>query len=345
MRSILPKQISKVLTTPRKNKRHEEKTVTIDCTKDHSTESLLLQLQNLRAIDNSNKNNAGDGDVTKLILKDMLQRPDNVRLFNAIQSLLMNEREEDGVSAFSALRSILLVEPHVRGQDYRRWCYKKTNFLHHVYKGARALRIDVRIQGTLILEQDNSLPDKSEQVAGILSVLEQLPQDPDITSLLLSLEDHPVVLLNNSSCGEKTKNNNRRRPSVLELQQSPVQNVFSALIELFNSDVRSWKIIHCHILYDPKVSQIQQEQTRSLLEVADLYHIPLQVQWQVKGTYDDCDDSSLIPKNSCVSAATTPHKFTKKDPLNEHEHEHEEDSVTASSTTDHEFSSGALMIA
>lgn len=278
MTGMLQKRISKLLT-PLKNRHSSGKdgydvvrTLTVDCSTEHTTDDVLSQLQDV----SQNKH------VTCVVLREMIQRSDNVQLFTRIQDLLRESK------FFSNVHSIRLVEPHVHSAEYRRWCFKKTNFLHRVHKEANERHIDVATHGTLILDggannsNNESLPQMSQNVSNCLSLIEHLPQDPDITSLWISLREEAVV---HTAPGV-------RRPSQLDLLQSPVQKVFQALVELFNADTRHWQFIHCHVLYhagEQEDEEIHKEQTEALLEVAELFHIPLQVQWQpVSTNSDDC---------------------------------------------------------
>ncbi|CAB9526946.1 expressed unknown protein [Seminavis robusta] len=278
----LQRRISKLLLNPLKSGRrgivrsrsqrsHVEEQVTIVCTPNYSMEDILSQLTQV------NKK------VHSIVLQEMIQRPDNVPLFCKIQDLLRS-------SSYKGVQSIHLLEPHIHFTDYRRWCYKRTNFLHRIRKDAKERDIDVVIHGTLLLDYHHNNNNNnnthttdnpqqlSQNISSWLTLLQQLPQDPDITSLWISLREEAVVHTSPSAvCGRGP-----RRPSQLELMQSPVQKVFQALIELFNSDTRSWRFVHCHVQYhhDADKRNVNEEQTQALLDVAELFHIPLQVQWQ-----------------------------------------------------------------
>jgi hypothetical protein len=262
----LPRRISKLLSKPLKARRASSQTcavqtLTVLCSNDHSTDDVLAQLQDV----------SQNRHVTCVILKEMIQRSDNIQLFTHIHDLLRESKY------FTNVQSIRLVEPHVYSDEYRRWCFKKTNFLHRIQREAKERHIDVSIDGTLILDNHHNhetcSDSLSQNVSSWLSLLQQLPKDPDITSLWIYLKEEAVV---------HTGVSTGRRPSQLDLLQSPVQKVFQALVELFNADTRHWKFIHTHVLYHPHATNesIQEEKTQALLDVAELYHIPLQVQWQ-----------------------------------------------------------------
>lgn len=300
---MLPRRIAKLLK-PLKGRRNSRtdatnkvKTLTVLCTANHTTEDVLAQLQDV----SQNKH------VTCLVLREMIQRPDNAQLFSRIQDLLRESKY------FLNVRSIHLVEPHVQSSEYRRWCFKKTNFLQRVRKEARERHINVTIHGTLILDSaddsssssDDEGTSTSQNVSGWLSLLQQLPQDPDITSLWFYLREPKTKL-----------RKGKRRPSQLELQQSPVQKVFAALVELFNADTRRWQFINCHIVHpqgdednnERAIEDFHEEQTQSLLEVAELFGIPLQVQWQSVVS----DDDSANPSARIVSRMTQAAMHTRR---------------------------------
>jgi hypothetical protein len=205
-------------------------------------------------------------------LTDSLQRPDNVRLFNSLKDLLLTRQTS---KRGCQLQRLTLVEPNVMAPEYRRWCYKKTNFLHHVYKTCLDLDIQVFIEGTLILESTTMPASGSSVVSSWLSILQQLPQDQDITSLKITYRDTPSTACTLPPASQQ----DTRRPSIVDLQLEPVQQLFHALIELFNGDTRSWKVVQVLVLYT-KVPSYAAPQTESLLEVAELFDIPLKVQWQ-----------------------------------------------------------------
>lgn len=262
--TVLPRRISKLLSLkPRRGSTSSSKsgavrTLTVSCTTDHNTEDVLAQLQDV----SQNKR------VTCVILRGMIQRPDNIQLFTRIHDLLKESKH------FANVKSIKLVEPQVYSAEYRRWVFKKTNFLHRIQKEAKERHIDISVDATLIFDNStDAAPDSlCQNVSSWLSLLQQLHKDRDVTSLWIYLKEEAVV---NTASG--------RRPSQLDLLQSPVQKVFQALVELFNADTRKWNLIHTHVLYHNNNTNMQQEyeeKTQSLIEVAELYNIPLRVQWQ-----------------------------------------------------------------
>jgi hypothetical protein len=310
MTGKLQKRISKLLTTPlrkslsfnKSSKRQDNnasRSITIACTPEHSTEDILSQLQEV----------SQDRHVTSIVLQEMIQRPDNVQLFCKIQDLLRNCSK----NSFGGVTNIHLLEPRIHFTDYRRWCYKRTNFIQRVRKDAKERRIDITIHGTLIFDASGNASNAAGQeqlslnIASWLALFQQLPQDPDITSLHVSLKEEPVVYTAHPAADTDVNNVSLRRPSQLELLQSPVQKVFQALVELFNSDTRQWRFINCHVQYHPNDQTIdrQQQQTQSLMDVAELYQIPLQVQWQPL--------ASAASKNAVVGwtsiSSTAEHRF------------------------------------
>ena len=323
----LQSRISKFLT-PLKGKRGSSKdkgdrTLTVVCTNDHCTEEVLAQIQDV----SQNKH------VTCVILKEMIQRPDNIQLFSRIHDLLRESKY------FANVRSIHLLEPHVHCDQYRRWCFKKTNFLHRIRKEAKERQIEVTVHGTLILESNVSVSSSSndreetpaalsQNVSNWLTLLQQLPKDPDITSLWIYLKEEAVVSTDGG-----------RRPSQLDLLQSPVQKMFQALVELFNADTRRWQFIHCHVLYHPCTEQdiaVQEERTEALLDVAELYHIPLQVQWQPMNVAKG-DDFAMATIRTKSTSAVRQHRGSC---LKEGKHNPEDDNT--STTMNMDGSSGAF---
>lgn len=243
----LTKRLSKVGgILNKKKKTPKNKQLTLDCSAASSTESLLAQLEE-----------AEHESITHLTLSDSLQRPDNVRVFNALSNLVTSKS-----ACRTALRQVRLVEPRIQAADYRRWCFKKTNFLRHAYKDCQDSDIEVKIQGTLLLETPE---DKPQDVSSW--VLEHFPktilQDRDIKSLFISLRDVKP---------SQDSNNNRKR-------NADVERVFQSLIDLFNNDNRHWDFVHLNVLY-ATVPKYAAPQTEALLEVAHIYDIPLQVQWK-----------------------------------------------------------------
>ena len=290
---------------PRLNK--APKSITLHCTSDHSTESLLDQLEAAVV----------QQQVTHLTLEDIIQRRDNVRLFDALQRLLSGETDDANKKKKrqTKLQCLTLVEPHVHAPEYRRWCYKKTNFLHHVYRTCQKWNIQVVIEGTLTLEApaatvESATPSNcsmdasanstssssngsgSSLLSSWLSILQQLPQDPDITTLKIIYSDtctsSPATTKSTTTKGATAGKKNGKpadftsrqsRLSIIEMQLKPVQQLFQALIELFNSDTRAWSLVQIQILYQ-QVQSYAVPQTEALLEVAELFDIPLQVQWR-----------------------------------------------------------------
>lgn len=332
----LQSRISKLLT-PLKGRRGSgkgsaPKTLTVVCTNDQSTEDVLAQLQDV----SQNKH------VNCVVLREMIQRRDNIQLFSRIHDLLRESKN------FSNVRAIHLLEPHVHSDQYRRWCFKKTNFLHRIRREAKERQIEVTIHGTLILDSNSTTISSndsndsngdsqgtlSQNVSNWLTLLQQLPKDPDITSIWIYLKEEAVV----------NKGGNRR-PSQLDLLQSPVQKVFQALVELFNADLRTWQFINCHVLYHPsddqKIEAVKEDQTQSLLDVAELYNIPLQVQWQPANTNQENEDEDSAGYSNIKTRTTTAalqnrrHSGTKLKGLNV------EDDNT-STTVGMDGSSGAL---
>lgn len=256
----LSKQLSKVrLILNKKKKSQKQKRLTLNCSAGSSTESLLSQLEE-----------AQHEQITHLTLEDSLQRPDNVRIFNALSSLVQNGEHKQ-----CSLRQILLIEPRVKAVDYRRWCFKKTNFLRHVYQLCKEREIRVKIQGTLHLETPE---DKPQDISSWLTTHfpKTIPQDTDITSLEISLRD---VKPKPPAAPVEKPLDHRRRLSLPKRPVSDVEQVFQGLIEVFNNDSRAWNMVNVHILYTT-VPKYAAPQTEALVEVAQIYDIPLQVQWQ-----------------------------------------------------------------
>jgi len=422
----------------------------------------------------NNSTNSNNGRMTKLVLQEMMQRPDMIPLFLAIQNLLescqppprtpskgfrfvssnsSNNGTCSNCNGLSHITEIVLLEPHVHSADYRRWSYKKQQFLKRfVQQDTKQLGIAIKVQGTLILDalpqgagcsdcnhmhtttsshhhvqhhhhststisssslgcdlattvtattngamemddysstyyaennddseysgctttttttlktmeecHENELLYKNKRtVATYLKLLSQLSSDPDITSLLISLQDEePPTTCSTATTTRRSSSSSsrllscsdeedelgcsslsldfgggsnhtasssgqdfgrrrqlqRRRPSKLDLMQSPVQQVFQALVELFNADTRSWTFVQCHVDYRPTTmidttttagststgmgvdrEALLWDQTQSLLEVAELYEIPLQVEWHpilVPSSYHNSSSSSL----------------------------------------------------
>lgn len=183
----------------RKKKDHQKpKThvLHLDCssTAATSTSDLLEQLQP----------NAG---ITHLQLIDLLQRPDNVRIFEALSAFVQSPNQK--------LHEITLQEPHILASDYRRWSFKRVNFLKHLEAHCRRRNIDITIQGTLVMVpseekeaqvksppfnaegqvschplQDMSSPSASPSSSSWLSHFAQtIPNDKDITSLYIQMHD------------------------------------------------------------------------------------------------------------------------------------------------------------
>jgi hypothetical protein len=279
MTGKLQKRISKLITTPlrrsfsfKKQDSNAPRSITILCTSEHETKEILSQLQEV----------SRDRHVTSIVLQEMIQRPDNVQLFCKIQELLRSNSK----SAFGGVTSIHLMEPNIHFNDYRRWCYKRTNFMQRVRKDAKERRIDIEIHGTLIFEASGNVSTGAceeqlgQNIASWLSLLHQLPRDSDITSLRVTLREEPIVCTARPAADNGTTI--ARKASQLQLLQSPVPKVFQALVELFNSDTRQWRRINCHVQYHPddQSMNLRQQQTQSLMDVAELFDIPLQVQWQ-----------------------------------------------------------------
>lgn len=241
----------------KKKKGCRQKDLTLDCSSSSSTQDLLSQLEQ-----------AQHDQITHLTLSDSLQRPDNVRIFSALGSFVTNDR--------CKLRQIWLEEPRVRADDYRRWCFKKTNFLRHVYQDCKEREIKVKIQGTLILETPEG---KAQDVSSWLTthIPNIIPLDRDITSLSISMRD----VLSTTATGDESNQCTTRTNALsgLRRSRSDVERVFQALIDVFNNNDRPWDFVSCRVLYNT-ISKYAAPQTESLVEVAQIYDIPLQVQWE-----------------------------------------------------------------
>jgi len=285
------KKFSKVLTLSSRSKTKGKQVLWLDCGPQHSTEFLLEQLEGPQAL-----------QLTHITLEDSLQRHDNVRLFSALQDIACNEA--------SKLTQIQLLEPRVSASNYKRWSYKRTNFLHYVYRRCQERNINVVIHGTLILETPE---DKPQDVSSWLHhLLQTVPQDPDITSLKMSLRDI------NSKKYQHKKQSGVILHNSLSLAVADVPKVFQALIELFNMDTRSWQSIHVNVLYT-NIPYYGASQTEAVMEVAEGYRVPVQIRWQpidrsnIAGIWVRSSTSILARTSSSSSNATGKGKISIED--------------------------------
>ena len=352
MPNMLQKRFSKLLQPlkRRHSSSHHTTVCSISCDAKYSTPTILSEI---RAC-------AKDKHVTHFVLEEMIQRHDNVRIFRVLEDLLRGVWNTDGLlndgndlessnhsrtscaSAssstnnkkgtqlyFAKVKSIVLVEAKVRGADYRRWVYKKANFLQRIREEAKVRKIRVVIQGTLLLcdtvaenlntgELDDSAipPQQStsfQTVSSWLGLLSRIPSDPDITSIRISLQE-PANTRQQSPSQQQQQHKCVRKSTQLDLQQSPLQQISQGLVELFNSDTRKWNLIHCHVLFSPRTQDQRysslslhpqhEEQTRSLLEVAELYQIPLQIQWQSIATPRLPSTTTTRATSACASTTS-----------------------------------------
>ena len=172
-----------------------------------------------------------------------------------------------------------------------------------------------------------------------------MPEDPDITSLWISLRDisHKKPK-DNTTPSSGTANTTRPRfpkntlRSSYSLHQSAVQQVFQALIELLNGDTRTWKFIYCHVLYS-QVPKYGVPQTEALMEVADGYDVPLQVQWQ---PMDRANLTGNWVRNSSRAEYLLPGSSSKSGTSSKYASTTKELEDTTASTVCYEGSSGAL---
>jgi hypothetical protein len=182
--------------------------------------------------------------VTHLTLHDSLQRNDNVPLFNALKNLITSDK--------CKLQHLRLIEPQVQAANYKRWCFKRTGFLHHCYQVCRDRDIHLVIDATLILETREGEP--QDVTSWLLTHFPKtIREDKDITSLKCQLTALP---------GDK----------------QVIPDVFRALCDLMSNCKRRWKSIQVDVLYAgaPKNAT---SLTELLMEVGDLYRVPLTVQW------------------------------------------------------------------
>eukprot|EP00797_Seminavis_robusta_P012947 Sro2003_g310380.2 (211) ;mRNA; r:8043-8675 len=145
-------------------------------------------------------------------------------------------------------------EPNVRAAEYKRWCFKRTNFLHHCYQLCKEREIRLLIDATLVLDTPEGKP---QDVSSWLSTHfpKTIPEDPDLNSIKIRLH-----ALNSS-------------------KDQQVYSVFQALIVTLINCQRRWKRIECGVIF-ATVPKNAVPQTEALMEVAETYRAPLLVRWQ-----------------------------------------------------------------
>jgi len=173
---------SSLWTTLRKSSKTQPKPKTqhvlhLDCSSSTNTPTSYL-LEQLTGATSS---------ITHLQLVDLLQRPDNVRIFEALSAFVKSSQ--------GGIREITLLEPQILASEYRRWSFKRINFLKHLEAHCRKRNIDITIQGTLVL-----LPAEQQELvikASSSSSMSAFNADGQVSS-------HPLQDMSSSSVSSST---------------------------------------------------------------------------------------------------------------------------------------------